>query len=414
MVTDDEPSDANKVTRLTSQAEPDAHANARSEKGAASGQHDGPPSHIDDEESLESSKEVEQEDHDKIISNVKAGLVAMRAAKAKTQAGASRVSMTGVIAMSAAPENQKAANDGARRASRDSSAKEQGNATGKTFLVPSRIQREIRNSTASGGGETTDTKSSADDNNNAEAVHGKERGETICGITRSKKCWIIFIVNFLLIVAIAVVGAIMVAGSGGGDSDKVSPRDRAIVGGVSGDDTSFTPTNTPVQLEQPSSAPIQMSAAPVVSTSTTNAPSTEDVVTAPTTQAPTLERALFTPQPTPEGTTRFQTLLNRIGPTLVAPGGDTSILTNPFSLEFEALQWLANSDLANLPISVTPQRILVERYTLALLYISSSGASWVNQFNFLSVETVCNWNDGKKEGVFCMGSFVNEISMREC
>jgi hypothetical protein len=115
-------------------------------------------------------------------------------------------------------------------------------------------------------------------------------------------------------------------------------------------------------------------------------------------------------QPT-GGETRFEILLNRLEATL-APGGDTSLLTNPGTREFTALNWLANSDPANLPVRSTAKRILVERYTLALLYFSTGGTSWENQYNFLSADSVCNWNDD--EGVFCIGSFVNEISMREC
>jgi hypothetical protein len=128
---------------------------------------------------------------------------------------------------------------------------------------------------------------------------------------------------------------------------------------------------------------------------------------------------MHTPSPTSQPTvaaTRLQILVDRIGPTLV-PDDDTSLLTNPDTPEFEALNWLANIDSANLPIGATVKRILVERYTLALLYFSTGGSSWVNQYNFLSADTVCDWNDGEfdgENGVFCIGAFANAISMREC
>jgi hypothetical protein len=48
-----------------------------------------------------------------------------------------------------------------------------------------------------------------------------------------------------------------------------------------------------------------------------------------------------------------------------------SLLTNPGTREYEALQWLANSDPANLPLETTAIRILVERYTVALLYFTA-------------------------------------------
>jgi hypothetical protein len=115
--------------------------------------------------------------------------------------------------------------------------------------------------------------------------------------------------------------------------------------------------------------------------------------------------------------TRFEDLVSLIGPTLALGGAKSLFSTNPGddgTEEFAALNWLANSDPANLPIHTTAKRILVERYTLALLYFSTSGTSWLNQYNFLSADTVCNWNDGIGNGVFCSGAFVNGISMREC
>ena len=115
--------------------------------------------------------------------------------------------------------------------------------------------------------------------------------------------------------------------------------------------------------------------------------------------------------------TRFDDLLSRIG-SIIAPGGDTSVLTDPTSREYQVLDWLASSDPANLPIFTTTERILWERYTLVLFYFSAGGESWVNQYKFLSADTICNWNDelaqNKPKGVVCEGSFVTSIVMREC
>jgi hypothetical protein len=353
----------------------------------------------------------------------------------------------------------------------------------------------------------------------------KPQESTCCGMTRSKPCRIIFIVIFLLVVVVvvgAVVGTFLTLG---GDDDNGSLEVRAIVGPVGGDNN--TPTNTPVQVEQPSSGPISTLAAPTsapITSNPTQAPflgstplssptylptpeptpaptshSTNSPTRAPTafpTQAPfpgitprptpppthlptPSPTALPTWQPTPQPTylpthlptpnptkaptpiptraptpqptrdptpvptraptpvptraptpvptraptpsptlaltpSRLQILLNRIGTTL-ATGGDKSLLTDPDTHEYEALQWLANSDPANLSVQTTAKRILVERYTLALLYFSTGGTSWGNQYNFLSADTVCDWNDGIDEnGIFCIESLVNDISMREC
>ena len=128
-----------------------------------------------------------------------------------------------------------------------------------------------------------------------EAGKVKERRErTICGITRSKTCWIIYIIILLVVVIVTVVGATVAVASDVRGSDNGSSGDRTTIAGIGGDGT--IPTNAQVQLEQqPSEPPIQKSAVPVVS-NTTNAPSMlEDVVTAPSTQAPTL--APITPSP---------------------------------------------------------------------------------------------------------------------
>jgi hypothetical protein len=177
-----------------------------------------------------------------------------------------------------------------------------------------------------------------------------------------------------------------------------------------------TPLPTPLPTPSPTRAPTLLPTPAPTTPLPTRAPTPVPTTRAPTpfpTRAPTPGP---TPQPT-EAITRFQTLVSQIGPTLlVAPGDDTSILTNTGTRQFEALDWLANSDPANLPILTTSNRILVERYTLALLYFSAGGTSWVNQYNFLSADTVCNWNDGgddPENGVFCVGAFVNAISMRE-
>jgi hypothetical protein len=215
-----------------------------------------------------------------------------------------------------------------------------------------------------------------------------ERRETLCGTECSKNYWIVCIGILLVVVAVAV-GATVALSWGGGDGDDGSSEELLIANGVSGAGT--TPATTPAQVEQSSSAP-----------SATN-----------------VLVEVITPSPTPlpiVPITRFEDFVGQIGPTL-APGGDTSLLTNPGTREYEALNWLANSDPANLPMH-TDKRILVERYTLALLYFSTGGASWMNQCNFLSADTVCNWNDRndktEQHGVFCTGYYVNEISMREC
>jgi hypothetical protein len=61
------------------------------------------------------------------------------------------------------------------------------------------------------------------------------------------------------------------------------------------------------------------------------------------------------------------------------------------SFQEEALDWLANTDPANLPVDTDPTRLL-ERYIAVLLYFATKGARWIDQRNWLTVNAVCAWS----------------------
>ena len=86
-------------------------------------------------------------------------------------------------------------------------------------------------------------------------------------------------------------------------------------------------------------------------------------------------------------------------------------IQNTESAQFRALDWLQNKDL--LPIPRTDQHG-IERYSLVVLYFSTSGNQWTNQYNFLSVEEpVCMWNDFQ-DGCDCdFEGNVIELSLSE-
>ena len=91
-------------------------------------------------------------------------------------------------------------------------------------------------------------------------------------------------------------------------------------------------------------------------------------------------------------------------------------LYDPSTPQYEALDWVANVDLLQLPID-SDNRELIERYGLVLFYYAANGPSWERQFDFLSATSVCSWNVAGywsdpcfSEGVFCdSDGFVNEI-----
>ena len=77
------------------------------------------------------------------------------------------------------------------------------------------------------------------------------------------------------------------------------------------------------------------------------------------------------------------------------------ILLNPTSPQHKALTWLADHDGAQLDFSTNSPRI-VQRFALAVLYYSTQGYGWSNDFNFLSILNECEWTGsliGERGGV---------------
>ena len=70
--------------------------------------------------------------------------------------------------------------------------------------------------------------------------------------------------------------------------------------------------------------------------------------------------------------------------------------TDATSYRLRAAHWIADQDAAKLAI---PQAIgegdaykFIERYVMALFYVSTKGISWSYSFRFLSTESICSWN----------------------
>ena len=83
---------------------------------------------------------------------------------------------------------------------------------------------------------------------------------------------------------------------------------------------------------------------------------------------------------------------------------------NPAPLS--AIEWMAYSDplrdeLLLSAEDTTSNRVLLERYALAVLFFATNGVSWTKNYNFLSDTYVCLWNNGfpqeqpSGQGVYC-------------
>jgi hypothetical protein len=90
--------------------------------------------------------------------------------------------------------------------------------------------------------------------------------------------------------------------------------------------------------------------------------------------------------------------------------GDDDILiyTSPESLadesspQFMAWSWLTIEDAAGVTLeNGNSTSEIQERFAAATLYFATGGDNWVSHLNFLSEESICNWNDGNSTGIFC-------------
>eukprot|EP00529_Nitzschia_sp_RCC80_P014671 CAMPEP_0113481122 /NCGR_PEP_ID=MMETSP0014_2-20120614/22243_1 /TAXON_ID=2857 /ORGANISM="Nitzschia sp." /LENGTH=754 /DNA_ID=CAMNT_0000374603 /DNA_START=234 /DNA_END=2499 /DNA_ORIENTATION=+ /assembly_acc=CAM_ASM_000159 len=67
----------------------------------------------------------------------------------------------------------------------------------------------------------------------------------------------------------------------------------------------------------------------------------------------------------------------------------------------QALKWLADEDTAMVDPDTSTSREIQERFAVSALFFATMGEEWDDTLNFLSEESVCNWNDGQSLGVFC-------------
>ena len=99
------------------------------------------------------------------------------------------------------------------------------------------------------------------------------------------------------------------------------------------------------------------------------------------------------PSPTsvPTRLERFDELWSIIGELITINGH--LILEDETSIQHQAFSWLVDDDPAQLDFDDENPIELLERYVLAVLYLSTRGPStWTHKFDFLSSSHVCTWN----------------------
>jgi hypothetical protein len=176
-----------------------------------------------------------------------------------------------------------------------------------------------------------------------------EDDDEICGVP-SKCCYLILVIVFLVVAAGVAVGVFFATREGETPSPTMAPTDPPTVFPTD------APTNTPTR---------------------------------------------YTSE-------RFKLLLDLIGPTVTS---NIKLLQDPETLQYAALQWMADVDTWVVDINSLPLQLWVERYVLALFYLSTNGKSWREQYDFLQETSVCGWSDLElNEGVICDGLYVTELN----
>jgi hypothetical protein len=107
---------------------------------------------------------------------------------------------------------------------------------------------------------------------------------------------------------------------------------------------------------------------------------------------------------------RFQMLLDLVGPSV---NSNIQLLQDPTTPQHDSLKWLADIDEWNPDVEPLPIQVLVERYVLALLYLSTNGKSWSTQTKFLQNTSVCEWFDDEEddaEFIVCDGLYLSKLN----
>jgi len=78
-------------------------------------------------------------------------------------------------------------------------------------------------------------------------------------------------------------------------------------------------------------------------------------------------------------------------------------LEDSTSPQFQALEWIVNVDPAKLSVGHDSAQVIKQRYAVAVLYFAFGGKTWTEQYNFLSGDSVCLWNDDEA-GIQCNDS----------
>lgn len=81
---------------------------------------------------------------------------------------------------------------------------------------------------------------------------------------------------------------------------------------------------------------------------------------------------------------------------VLATISDTSLLEAKHTDQFKAFMWMTRMDPSPVDMKTTPHPVIIQKYIMALIYVSTNGKEWDDQYSFLTSASVCDW-----EGLTC-------------
>jgi hypothetical protein len=96
---------------------------------------------------------------------------------------------------------------------------------------------------------------------------------------------------------------------------------------------------------------------------------------------------------------------------LVSVSGET--LYDKDSPQYQALDWIANTDPAKISVSDSNPEIIKQRYVAAVLYFALGGNNWTDKYNFLTGDSICEWHN-ESSGIICDPAKVRVVTLNLC
>ena len=76
---------------------------------------------------------------------------------------------------------------------------------------------------------------------------------------------------------------------------------------------------------------------------------------------------------------------------ILASVSDVMLLDTKHTSQYKAFMWMARIDPSPVDLELTPRSIIIQKYIMVLIYISTNGKRWNEQNLYLTEASVCDW-----------------------